>query len=625
MELMDESLTSFLERTSARLPFHVQVNIAYDVAQALAYLHSHEVLHRDLSSNNVLMIGGSRAKVTDFGMSRLSDVSHVSTPRPLTQLPGTEVYMAPEAFKEPPEYTSKLDCFSLGVLAIQIITRKFPCPGSRRRQIRVPNSQSTSGQAEVLVNEVERRRSHIALIDDKHPLLLISLDCLKDDDKARPTAEQLVLQLSGLRESVRYRESAGGRGGSGGSGEEVQGLQRELEQAVRRAEASEQLVADLQQSLNQKDEVIRSNDLALRSKDEIIRFKDEALRSNEAVIRSKDELLFQERQIEDLQRGRQGGRQGGRRDSGVGTGPLNLEWKDETSCPIETHGESSAVHGKIAYFCDGESNTKILKYNSETGEWDILECLKWCFSITVVKELVTAIGGMQFGEATKTLLSLTGQQKWTEQFPPMKYYHYSPGVATTSTSLIVAGGWGPDEEKAPVEVMDTESLCWSTAASLPYPRHLLTTAICGDRLYLGGGFQDLNSVKSVLTCSVSDLIQSAVPRSQSLAARVSSALKFRPPPPTVWTETAELPLNHSSLVTLQGRLLAVGGYDRENNDSSAVLQYDTATNTWKITSHMKNTKYQCLTASLPGNKLIVVGGYYGSRVHTASVEIASIV
>ena len=66
MELMDESLTSFLEQANVRLPFHVQVNLAYDVAQALAYLHSHEVVHRDLSSNNVLMIGSSRAKVTDW-------------------------------------------------------------------------------------------------------------------------------------------------------------------------------------------------------------------------------------------------------------------------------------------------------------------------------------------------------------------------------------------------------------------------------------------------------------------------------------------------------------------------------------------------------------------------------
>ena len=65
-----------------------------------------------------------------------------------------------------------------------------------------------------------------------------------------------------------------------------------------------------------------------------------------------------------------------RQHSEVGTGPLTLEWRDETPCPIEMYGESSAVHGKIAYFCDGKSRTNVLKYNSETGEWTILECPK---------------------------------------------------------------------------------------------------------------------------------------------------------------------------------------------------------------------------------------------------------
>ena len=69
MELMDESLTKFLERpeSTGPLPYHSQLNICHDVALALAYLHSNGIIHRDLSSNNVLLIGeGSRAKVTDF-------------------------------------------------------------------------------------------------------------------------------------------------------------------------------------------------------------------------------------------------------------------------------------------------------------------------------------------------------------------------------------------------------------------------------------------------------------------------------------------------------------------------------------------------------------------------------
>ena len=122
MELMDESLTRFLERSTGSLPYNTQPSICHDVALALAYLHSNDIIHRDLSSNNVLLIGeGSRAKVTDFGMSKLIGIN----PRmiPLTMCPGTQAYMPPEALITPPRYSNKLDCFSHGVLTIQIVTR----------------------------------------------------------------------------------------------------------------------------------------------------------------------------------------------------------------------------------------------------------------------------------------------------------------------------------------------------------------------------------------------------------------------------------------------------------------------------------------------------------------------
>lgn len=94
MELMDEeSLTHFLESSPGPIPYHVQVNLCYDIALALAFLHSNGFIHRDLSSNNVLLLG-NRAKVTDFEMSKFADIvaTHIAT---MTMCPAMPAFMPP--------------------------------------------------------------------------------------------------------------------------------------------------------------------------------------------------------------------------------------------------------------------------------------------------------------------------------------------------------------------------------------------------------------------------------------------------------------------------------------------------------------------------------------------------
>ena len=121
MELMDESLTNFLEKSPELTPYHIQVNVCHDVSLALSFLHANNIIHRDLSSNNVLLISNVRAKVTDFGMARFT--RNVNTHLTITTCPGTDVYMPPEAVDNTATYTEKIDCFSFGVIVVQTLTR----------------------------------------------------------------------------------------------------------------------------------------------------------------------------------------------------------------------------------------------------------------------------------------------------------------------------------------------------------------------------------------------------------------------------------------------------------------------------------------------------------------------
>ena len=139
-----------------------------------------------------------------------------------------------------------------------------------------------------------------------------------------------------------------------------------------------------------------------------------------------------------------------------------------------------------------------------------------------------------------------------------------------------------------------------------------TATICGERLYIGGGFTSgAIGTESVVMCEVKDLLQS---QPQSLATRLLGRR-------SVWTEISPLPVILSFLVTFQGQLLAVGGTSAESN--AKVRQYDDSTDSWKVIGHMKVKLRNCLAAVLPNNALIVCGENRPNG-HTATVEVASL-
>ena len=249
MELMDESLTRFLEQSPKPLPYHTEVNLYHDIGLALSYLHSNAIVHRDLSSNNVLLIAGSRAKVTDFGMVKLYNVNHSTAHlTPFTLCPGTIAYMSPEALGEPPIYTDKLDSFSLGVLGVQIMTRQFPDPGDRFNIIEINDPRVPSGKVKVDIPEIKRRQSHIDLIDPAHPLLPLALDCLKDRDRERPSCHELCGRMSTLKASPKYTESVQQ------SQVDTKPTQSANRESREREIQQSQQIQDLQQQLHTKDD-----------------------------------------------------------------------------------------------------------------------------------------------------------------------------------------------------------------------------------------------------------------------------------------------------------------------------------------------------------------------------------
>ncbi|XP_078126623.1 receptor-interacting serine/threonine-protein kinase 4-like [Sander vitreus] len=129
MEVMERgSLASLQEALRGTPPWPLVFRLAHQVALGINFLHSlpRPVLHQDLKPQNVLLDDALNAKLTDFGLARIScSVTQVS--KNSESLGGTINYMPPEAFESTSyEPTRSFDIYSFGILLWSIVTGKQP-------------------------------------------------------------------------------------------------------------------------------------------------------------------------------------------------------------------------------------------------------------------------------------------------------------------------------------------------------------------------------------------------------------------------------------------------------------------------------------------------------------------
>jgi len=197
--------------------------IISDVALGLAYLHkcSPAIIHRDLTSGNVLLDDQFRAKVSDFGLSRPYDYR-------MTLRPGNRFYMAPELLLGKSSYTTAVDIYSLAIIMWELYSLKRP----------FSNIAASRMKAEVGLNEVgvtlmqliscppppaHCLRSLCTVMQVRPPLPLpqglctpaledLMALCWHSDESQRPTA----LSLFGRLQQLEQAESNNGLVAKGG-------------------------------------------------------------------------------------------------------------------------------------------------------------------------------------------------------------------------------------------------------------------------------------------------------------------------------------------------------------------------------------------------------------------------
>ena len=294
-----------------------------------------------------------------------------------------------------------------------------------------------------------------------------------------------------------------------------------------------------------------------------------------------------------------------REQSSTKTG-IKLTWREgkKAPCRMSNH-HYAAVDGSTLYV--RTLDRVVYAYSNSTSSWSQFpkSPTNSCPSV-IINNLLTLVGGYNTGSGivTKQLFSVTEGWRWTTEFPPMPTKRWGSTALCTGITLIIAGGkTEQDSELKTVEIMNTATKQWSTAADLPQPTSFAPAAVCGNQFYILGK-------SNMYKCSVNALIQPD--------KSFGSFLRNR------WKKVAAPPIKETTCVSIYGRLLAIGGEDSDKEPTTAVHMYNPSTDSWEIISHMGTTRCKCIAAVLPDNQLMVVGGYtvYGE---TDSMELAAIV
>ena len=278
--VMEQLLTSLHEildpepppQTKAYIPVSLKRSVLHNVASGLSFLHSHSppVIHRDLSARNVLLNTGMVAKIADLGVARIVPGLRAAT---MTKAPGASIYMPPEALEDESKYDVTIDVFSIGVLAIFILSQTFSKPLSATYM----DDRGVVGRT-----ELERRGNYMQQIQrqlrEGHPLIQMIQRCLKNRIRERPTIHEVVQFLEQARAEIDDGEY------------DVNKLT-----LVQTLSQRTQLLQSKDEQIEQKEREIRSLNMQMTGKDKQI----ESLQLH--IEAQQEQNKIQKEQIESLQ------------------------------------------------------------------------------------------------------------------------------------------------------------------------------------------------------------------------------------------------------------------------------------------------------------------------------------
>lgn len=126
MELVDGRPLSDFIKENGHLDYKTTIDIAKQVASALAIAHKHQIIHRDVKPHNIMITSDGVAKLTDFGIARA--VSNATMVADTSKIIGSVHYFSPEQARGA-YVDERSDIYSLGIVMFEMLTGRVPFDG----------------------------------------------------------------------------------------------------------------------------------------------------------------------------------------------------------------------------------------------------------------------------------------------------------------------------------------------------------------------------------------------------------------------------------------------------------------------------------------------------------------
>lgn len=138
MELVEGiTLKKYIEKRG-RLPYKEAVSIAIQVANGMDAAHKHNIVHRDIKPQNIIISKEGKVKVTDFGIAKVASSATINTSASM----GSVHYISPEQARG--GYSDeRSDIYSLGITLFEMLTGTVPFDGDSAVSVAVQHIQDS--------------------------------------------------------------------------------------------------------------------------------------------------------------------------------------------------------------------------------------------------------------------------------------------------------------------------------------------------------------------------------------------------------------------------------------------------------------------------------------------------